>query len=52
MNSEIIEEWLHWFNAQITGRKVIPLIDNFSTYKVIAANIKSSISPLQNTIIM
>ncbi|KAI7340379.1 hypothetical protein KC315_g724 [Hortaea werneckii] len=51
MTAEIFTEWLRWFDRQMTGRKVVLLLDNFSAH--IAAYNELSALPegyrLQNT---
>lgn len=33
MVTEIMVEWLRWFDRSMAGRKVLLIIDNFSAYK-------------------
>ena len=49
MKTDIMLEWLYWFDQQVTGRKVLLLMDNFSAH--VAAVEASRIRPLQNTVI-
>ena len=32
MNTEIMSDWLRWFDNQMEGRKVVLLMDNFSAH--------------------
>jgi DDE superfamily endonuclease len=34
MTGIICEEWLHWFNKLMAGRKVLLLLDNFSGHEL------------------
>ena len=34
MTGIICEEWLHWFNNLIARRKVLLLLDNFSSHEL------------------
>ena len=34
MTGIICEEWLHWFNKLIAGRKVLLLLNNFSSHEL------------------
>lgn len=52
MNSEIMEEWLHWFDSQMTGRKVVLLMDNFSAHETAVKAIRNTNLQLQNTLII
>jgi hypothetical protein len=52
MTAVIFEEWIRWFDNQMTGRKVILLMDNFSAHEAAITNINSSTFPLQNTLVI
>ena len=32
MNTEVMSNWLRWFDSQMEGRKVVFLMDNFSAH--------------------
>lgn len=49
MRTDIMIEWLYWFDQQVTGRKVLLLMDNFSAH--VAAIEALQMRPLQNTVI-
>jgi len=49
MRTDIMIEWLYWFDQQVTGRKVLLLMDNFSAH--VAAVEALQMRPLQNTVI-
>ncbi|KAI1000685.1 hypothetical protein K3495_g7512 [Podosphaera aphanis] len=50
MNTEIMIEYLKWFDGQISGRKVILIIDNFSGHKAAFEYLNSDPSTmLKNT---
>src|SRR5690348_15266945 len=46
MNHIIMEKWLCWFDKQMDGRKVVLLMDNFSTHELAVENLGQD---LQNT---
>lgn len=52
MTSEIMKEWLRWFDMRMTGRQVVLLMDNFSAHEAAIASINASPSPLKNTLII
>ena len=52
MTSQIIEEWLCWFDKKMTGWKVVLLMDNFSAHEAAIQTINSSMFQLQNTLII
>ena len=52
MTSQIMEEWLRWFDNKMTGRKVVLLMDNFSAHEAAMQTINSSMLQLQNTLII
>lgn len=52
MTSTLMEEWLRWFDCQMTGRKVVLLLDNFSAHEAAVEKISLSMQPLQNTLII
>ena len=47
MKTDIMIEWLYWFDQQVTGRKVLLLMDDFSAH--VAAVEALQMRPLQNT---
>jgi hypothetical protein len=49
MKTDIMVEWLYWFDQQVTGRKVLLLMDNFSAHTAAVEALK--LMPLQNTVI-
>ncbi|KAI1006555.1 hypothetical protein K3495_g1668 [Podosphaera aphanis] len=50
MNTEIMIEYLKWFDGQISGRKVILIMDNFSAHKAAFEYLNSNPSTmLKNT---
>jgi hypothetical protein len=40
MMGTICEEWLHWFDNLIAGRKVLLLLDNFSSHELGVEKVK------------
>src|SRR5881394_1815300 len=48
MNNVIMDEWLRWFDKQMSGRNVIFLMDNFSAHELAVENIEKA-GGLQNT---
>lgn len=51
MTSEIMIEWLYWFDRHVQGRKVLLLMDNFSAHTSAVETIKGT-RPLQNVVIL
>jgi hypothetical protein len=49
MKTDIMIEWLYWFDQQVTGRKVLLLMDNFSAHTAAVEAIR--LMPLINTVI-
>lgn len=49
MKTDIMVEWLYWFDQQVTGRKVLLLMDNFSAHTAAVEALK--LMPLKNTVI-
>jgi hypothetical protein len=49
ITGKIFKEWLLWFDAKMTGRKVLLLIDNFSAHE---AAFKEISLQLQNTLVV
>lgn len=52
MTAVLMEEWLRWFDRQMSGRKVALLLDNFSAHESAVERINRSKQPLQNTLIV
>lgn len=52
ITSQIFTEFLQWFDRQMSGRKVILLMDNFSAHQAAMAKIITSGFDLQNTLIV
>ena len=52
MTGKIFREWLIWFNLQMTGRKVLLLIDGFSAHKAGIALLQEERIELQNVTIL
>jgi hypothetical protein len=49
MTGKIMEEWLRWFDNQMSGRKVALLMDNFSAHEAALENMGSE---LNNTLVI
>ena len=46
MNTEVMSNWLRWFDSQMEGRKVVLLMDNFSAH---ISAVDEPSPPLRNT---
>ena len=46
MNTEVMSNWLRWFDSQMEGRKVVLLMDNFSAH---ISAVDELSPPLRNT---
>ena len=49
MNTDIMMEFLQWFDSQIIGRKVLLLMNNDSSHECAANLLKEDSFSLQNT---
>ena len=49
MTSEIMRDWLRWFDERMSGWKVVLLMDNFSAHDVALRQINASDIHPQNT---
>ena len=51
MTGQIFQEWLHWFDRRMSGKKVVLLMDNFSGHEL-GVELLSAAQGLQNTLVI